>query len=57
VGLDPRTHAAVETEVLGQARIIKIVRDDLDDLLPEPLDAVLEGEAEQQRTISATRTF
>jgi hypothetical protein len=32
----------VETEALGQAVIVQIVRDWLDELLPEPLADVLE---------------
>lgn len=43
------THRAVEAEALGQKRIIRIVRDQLNALLPEPLADVLEREA-QQRT-------
>ena len=33
-------HEAVETEALSQRLIVQIVRDRLDALLPEPLDAV-----------------
>ncbi len=41
-------HPAVETEALGQRTIVEIVRGHLDDLLPEPLDDVLEREQEQR---------
>lgn len=44
----PREYEAVETEALGQGEIIRIVREHLDGLLPEPLDVVRERE-EQQR--------
>jgi hypothetical protein len=39
---------AVETEAFGQARITAAVRARLDELMPEPLDAVLEREARQR---------
>jgi hypothetical protein len=41
----------METEALGQALIIKIVRAWLDLLLPEPLEAVQEREKEQRAVI------
>jgi len=37
-----------EAEALGQGTIQQLVRDALDALLPEPLDDVLEREAEQR---------
>lgn len=37
---DGRPHAAVETEALGQRRIVQIVDDRLNVLLPEPLEVV-----------------
>ena len=45
------THQAVEAEALGQKRIIRIVRDQLNALLPEPLADVLEREARQRTTM------
>lgn len=54
--LDGRTkkyNDAVETEALGQATIIKILRKRLDELLPEPLDDVLEREADQRELVTA----
>ena len=46
---DGRPHEAVETEALSQTVIVEIVRDRLDELLPEPLNRVQER-AERQRT-------
>ena len=43
--------STMETEALGQALIIKIVRAWLDLLLPEPLEAVQEREKEQRAVI------
>jgi hypothetical protein len=40
----PRLHRAVEVEALGQGVVTGIVRDALDELLPEPLGAVLDRE-------------
>jgi hypothetical protein len=37
-----RQHEAWEAEALGQSTIVRLVRDALDGLLPEPLDDVLE---------------
>ena len=45
------THQAVEAEALGQKQIIRIVRDQLNALLPEPLADVLEREARQRTTM------
>jgi hypothetical protein len=45
------THEAYETEVLGQQVIVQLVRDRLDDLLPEPLDDVQEREADGQAAV------
>ena len=51
--LDSRFHPARqreawEAEALGQSTIVRLVRNALDGLLPEPLDDVLEREAEQR---------
>jgi hypothetical protein len=35
-----RRYEAWEVEALGQATVVQVVRDTLDDLLPEPLDVV-----------------
>jgi hypothetical protein len=43
-----RQHEAWEAEALGQSKIVRLVRNALDGLLPEPLDDVLEREAEQR---------
>jgi hypothetical protein len=37
-----RQHEAWEAEALGQSTIVRLVRNALDGLLPEPLDDVLE---------------
>jgi hypothetical protein len=37
-----------KAEALGQSTIVRLVRNALDGLLPEPLDDVLEREAEQR---------
>ena len=47
-------HEAVETEALSQAVIVDILRTRLEELLPEPLEAVQER-AEEQR--ARLRTF
>jgi len=52
---DARTkshHDAVETEALGQARIVDIVRRRLTRMLPEPLEDVQEREKEQRDEIA-----
>jgi hypothetical protein len=47
---DGGAHEAVETEALSQQLIVQIVRDRLDALLPEPLEAVrVREEAERER--------
>jgi hypothetical protein len=42
---------AVETEALGQARIVELVTDRLDELLPEPLTDVLARQARERAEI------
>src|SRR4029453_16004209 len=44
---DGHPHEAVETEALSQSIIVEIVRDRLDQLLPEPLQSVHEREVRQ----------
>ncbi|MFZ0150885.1 MAG: hypothetical protein WAM72_21590, partial [Xanthobacteraceae bacterium] len=44
-------HEAVETEALSQSVIINIVRDWLDDLLPQPLDRLLVRERRQRNRL------
>ena len=46
-----RYHDAVETEALGQTVIVKIFRDSLDALLPDPLKDVLEREERQRQPL------
>ena len=51
--LDSRFHPARQreawgAEALSQSTIVRLVRNALDGLLPEPLDDVLEREAEQR---------
>lgn len=63
--IDPETgekgvaFPAVETEVLGQARIVNALKARLDELMPEPLEAVLEREereiAEMQEVLRQMR--
>ena len=48
---DGHAHEAIEVESLGQSVVTEIVRAELDALLPEPLDRVLEREAEQGRAL------
>lgn len=48
----PKTHYAWETEALGQGTIQQLVRDELDWLLPEPLEHVLEKERMQRRRVA-----
>lgn len=43
---------AVETEALGQARIRDILRDRLDELMPEPLNSVLERQRRQRERVA-----
>lgn len=47
-----RLHEAIETEALFQHVIVDLVRDRLDEMLPEPLQDVLEREAEQRRQVA-----
>jgi hypothetical protein len=47
-GEDRGLHDSYECEALSQKRIIEILERRLDDLLPEPLEAVLEREAQQR---------
>jgi hypothetical protein len=44
---------AVETEAFGQANIVEAVRARLDELLPEPIDNVLEREQQQRADVAA----
>jgi hypothetical protein len=46
----PRWFQAVETEALGQTEIVRLLTEKLDELVPEPLEEVLERE-EQQRVL------
>jgi hypothetical protein len=51
-GRDKRGREAIEVESLGQAGVVALVRDALDELLPEPLDRVLERERRQRRAVA-----
>ena len=44
-------HEAVETEALSQRIIVEILRTRLDELLPEPLERVVEREREQRANV------
>ena len=48
---DGGLHEAVETEALSQTRIVRIVRDWLDGLLPQPLDEVLAREEHERERL------
>jgi hypothetical protein len=48
---DGNPHEAFEAEALGQAEIERIVRERLDQLLPEPLERVHERAAEQREMV------
>jgi hypothetical protein len=50
---DGRTHLAYEAEALGQGYITQIFRENLDQLLPEPLRAVLVREARERKALAA----
>jgi hypothetical protein len=52
----PLEHEAWEAEQLGQGTIQAIVRDALDELLPRPLDDVLEQEQRQRDRVAALLT-
>jgi hypothetical protein len=43
---------AVETEALGQARIVALLRARLDELMPEPIDDVLERQRQQRAEVA-----
>jgi hypothetical protein len=45
-------HEAVETEALSQSVITNLLKTRLDELLPEPLERVLEREARQRRAVA-----
>jgi hypothetical protein len=49
---DGSPHMAVELEAFGQRRIVALVRDALDDLLPEPLDDVHVREERERAAIA-----
>lgn len=46
-----RFHDAIETEAMSQTIIVRILRDRLDELLPEPLDDVLVRERQQRSAL------
>jgi hypothetical protein len=48
----PEAFDAVETEALGQARIVAAVRARLDELMPEPIADVLERQAAQRAQVA-----
>ena len=50
---DGRPHEAVETEALSQTVLQDLLRDRLDQLLPEPLRRVQEREQRQRRRVAA----
>jgi hypothetical protein len=50
---DGRPHEAVETEAISQRVLVEILRDRLDELLPESLSRVQEREKRQRRAVSA----
>jgi len=50
---DGRPHEAVETEAISQRVLINILRNRLDELLPEPLSRVQERERRQRRRVAA----
>jgi len=52
----PKRYEAIECEALGQGVLVRLIRDCLDKLLPEPLDDVLEREEEQRKTVAAMLT-
>jgi hypothetical protein len=45
-------HAAIETETLGQSIIVGLLRDRLDELLPEPLEDVQVREQQQREAVA-----
>ena len=47
-----RYYDAVETEAFGQASIVAALRDRLDDLMPEPIDDVLERQEQQRAEVA-----
>jgi hypothetical protein len=49
----PRPYQAIECEAVGQVMLERLLRDRLDDLLPEPLDDVLEREQVEREQIIA----
>jgi len=52
----PRAHEAVETEALRQQVIVSIVRERLDELLPEPLERVQVRERRERQQVAAALT-
>jgi len=49
--IDQHPHEAFECEALGQGPIVAALRDRLDELLPEPIEDVLEREAEEKQKV------
>jgi hypothetical protein len=52
-GRDKQRHWAWEVEALGQAGVVTLVRNALDELLPEPLARVQERGQRQRRAVRA----
>jgi hypothetical protein len=50
-GTDGRPHLAYEAEALGQRAVAAILRQRLDELLPEPLERVLEREVTERAAV------
>jgi hypothetical protein len=48
----PMTYEAVETEALSQEVIVDLIRDELDSLLPQPLEDVRGREAAERRAVA-----
>ena len=47
-----RHYDAVETEALGQGLIVSLLRTRLDELIPEPIDAILERQEQQRAQVA-----
>jgi hypothetical protein len=47
----PRLHDAIETETLGQGLLVRILRERLDELMPEPLVDVRQREERQRQKV------
>lgn len=50
----PKVHEAIETEALGQRLIVDLLRDRLNELMPEPIADIIERQTQQREEVAET---